>query len=141
MHIRKFACECFTQNKIYTYINVFNIKQKKGWNPGDLYEDCPSSPEDHCRLFPNYGSRYKEEVNRFEKYILEVEWVEYGDKLKWEVRQNSVSVFSWLYTTKNRVDRYANYWNRKYWKSNNKREVKRLRNVLDTIKWNVKNVV
>lgn len=118
-------------NKVYTP----SILNKKMWKLWDLYEDCLSSPVPHCGLVSNYSSGDEKEVDRSKIAVLKAELIGCSDELKWDLRERSVTVYSWLYNTKNRVDRNAIYWHGKCWRSNNKREVKGLRDVLETSKW------
>ena len=60
-------------------------------------------------MITDYGSGDRKELNRFQTHILGVELIGPSDELKWEVRETSVKVYSWLYNTKNSLDTNAVY--------------------------------
>lgn len=49
--------------------------------------------------FQTVGIGDKKEVDRSEICISEVDLIEHGDELKWEVRERSVKVYTWIYNT------------------------------------------
>lgn len=49
--------------------------------------------------FQTVGIGDKKEVDRSEICISEVDLIGHGDELKWEVRERSVKVYTWIYNT------------------------------------------